>query len=312
MSSKSKDTYYFSHDCNARRDPKIIALRSVYGAEGYGWWWILLEILREQEDYQIDISRKFAYSSLATEFGITREKCIEFIQACIDDFELLATDDTYIYSESMRRRMEMANEKRKKLSERGKRGADATNQKKVGKPAQATETPGTSEENCRLSDGTSEKKAGNERKGKEIKGNERKVKEDVEGGNEPFAASAAPPHGANDEPDMKALEKKQKAMTERMAVFRTECHAWVAVYGQDMLKEFYDYWREANKSKTKMKWELERTWSLKGRLETWAKNSLKWDKKTATNEQQLSAETTAAIQAQRYATIEEKYGAAIG
>ena len=34
--TNEKDAYFFSHDCNARNDPKILALRSVYGAEGYG------------------------------------------------------------------------------------------------------------------------------------------------------------------------------------------------------------------------------------------------------------------------------------
>tara|TARA_R100000742_G_C4279010_1_gene102656 strand:- start:3640 stop:4266 length:627 start_codon:yes stop_codon:yes gene_type:complete len=36
-----------------------------------------------------------------------------------------------------------------------------------------------------------------------------------------------------------------------------------------MQKEFFDYWRETNKSKTKMRWELEKTWNLKARLQRW-------------------------------------------
>ena len=40
--TNEKDAYFFSHDCNARNDPKILALRSVYGARGTGctscWW----------------------------------------------------------------------------------------------------------------------------------------------------------------------------------------------------------------------------------------------------------------------------------
>jgi len=38
-------------------------------------------------------------------------------------------------------------------------------------------------------------------------------------------------------------------------------------------KEFIDYWTEWNKSGTKMRFELERTWDLKRRLERWASNS---------------------------------------
>ncbi|MBV4438680.1 DUF4373 domain-containing protein [Clostridium tyrobutyricum] len=32
-----KETYYFLHDYNARNDPKIPAMISKYGAEGYGY-----------------------------------------------------------------------------------------------------------------------------------------------------------------------------------------------------------------------------------------------------------------------------------
>lgn len=41
-------------------------------------------------------------------------------------------------------------------------------------------------------------------------------------------------------------------------------------YETSMLNEFYDYWSEPNKSKTKMRWELQPTWDLKRRLKTWA------------------------------------------
>ena len=52
-----------------------------------------------------------------------------------------------------------------------------------------------------------------------------------------------------------------------------------------MLREFYDYWREPNKSKTKMKFELQETWDLKLRLIKWEKNQEKFNKgkKTETN-----------------------------
>lgn len=41
-----KETYYFSHDLNARNDPKILILRSVYGLEGYRRYWVLIGRLR--------------------------------------------------------------------------------------------------------------------------------------------------------------------------------------------------------------------------------------------------------------------------
>tara|TARA_R110000744_G_scaffold196593_1_gene315881 strand:+ start:10614 stop:11279 length:666 start_codon:yes stop_codon:yes gene_type:complete len=45
------------------------------------------------------------------------------------------------------------------------------------------------------------------------------------------------------------------------------------------LKAFTDYWTEPNKSNTKMKYELQRTWSTELRINNWAKNTKKWSTK---------------------------------
>ena len=37
-----------------------------------------------------------------------------------------------------------------------------------------------------------------------------------------------------------------------------------------MVRAFFDYWSELNKSETKMRYELEKTWELPKRLVTWA------------------------------------------
>ena len=49
-------------------------------------------------------------------------------------------------------------------------------------------------------------------------------------------------------------------------------------YDESILNGFIDYWTEPNKSKSKMKFELEKTWETKRRLKTWAANQKKWDK----------------------------------
>ena len=45
---------------------------------------------------------------------------------------------------------------------------------------------------------------------------------------------------------------------------------FVSKYGKEMVRAFFDYWSEPNKSHTKMRFELERTWDVKRRLKTWA------------------------------------------
>jgi len=49
-------------------------------------------------------------------------------------------------------------------------------------------------------------------------------------------------------------------------------------YEESILNGFIDYWTEPNKSNTKMKYELNKTWETKRRLKTWAANQKKWDK----------------------------------
>lgn len=44
-------------------------------------------------------------------------------------------------------------------------------------------------------------------------------------------------------------------------------------YSLDLINEFLDYWTEPNKSGTKMRWELEKTWDTARRLKTWASRS---------------------------------------
>jgi hypothetical protein len=117
----SKEAYYFSHDANARQDPKISALMSVYGAEGYGWYWILVEMLREQSDYTLDKQGKYTFNALAMQMHCKRDAAEKFVHDCIEEFELFDTDGVKFWSNSLLRRMAMREElsqKRKKAAEK--------------------------------------------------------------------------------------------------------------------------------------------------------------------------------------------------
>lgn len=105
----SKKTYYFRHDMNAHHDPKVKAMMSVYGAEGYGWWWIILEVMAQEEGGRISIAKKYDIPSLATSLpNCSTDKCREFINDCITDFELFKTDGDKISSDRLDRDLEIA------------------------------------------------------------------------------------------------------------------------------------------------------------------------------------------------------------
>jgi len=74
------------------------------------------------------------------------------------------------------------------------------------------------------------------------------------------------------EKEIKEKEIKVNDIEERKLKFAETIKPYLEVYKRDTLKEFYDYWTEPNPSNTKFKQELQKTWSLKSRLERWVKN----------------------------------------
>src|SRR5665647_542659 len=110
----AKDAYYFSHDSNARNDPKILAMRSVYKSSGYGWYWIIVEMMRDQSEYKIDIRSKYVWDAFALEMQCKAEESQAYIKDCIEEFKLFETDTQYIWSESLIRRMQFKEEKSEK------------------------------------------------------------------------------------------------------------------------------------------------------------------------------------------------------
>src|SRR4051812_24352550 len=94
-----KDVFWLRHDCNARRDPKILRVRGKYGARGYGIFWMVVEILREQSGYSMAMDD---IDVLCLEVGETAELVSEVIQYCFT-VGLFESDGASWYSPSLRR-----------------------------------------------------------------------------------------------------------------------------------------------------------------------------------------------------------------
>lgn len=71
----------------------------------------------------------------------------------------------------------------------------------------------------------------------------------------------------------KTKEEIAAATEKRKEKFYQELVPYVATYGKDMIRKFYDYWSETNKSKTRMRCETEKTWDLNLRLQNWARRN---------------------------------------
>lgn len=81
-----KDAYYFPHFCNARHDRKITRLRKELGIEGYGIFFMLLEVLRDQTDLKYPLDD---IDLLADEFGTSEPK----VRTVICNYQLFKIDE---------------------------------------------------------------------------------------------------------------------------------------------------------------------------------------------------------------------------
>lgn len=97
------NTYYFPHDYNARRDPKIIRLIRDLKMDGYGTFWSVVEMLYDSGGFLLE-SEIPAY---AWELRISEDN----LKSVIYDYGLFKIEDGRITSDSALRRLEVRAEK---------------------------------------------------------------------------------------------------------------------------------------------------------------------------------------------------------
>lgn len=115
-----KDSYYFSHDSNARNDEKILMLRAEHGWEGYGIFWALIEMMFENEETCLSHDK---VRGIALSYNIDITLLQNVIDTCIKE-KLFESDGEKFWSNSLRRRKTKFLESRQKKSEAGKKGME--------------------------------------------------------------------------------------------------------------------------------------------------------------------------------------------
>jgi hypothetical protein len=143
--------YYFQHDYNAAYDEKIMYLRSIFGMEGYGLYWYIIELMHQNPDSKL---RCKLINGLAYQLNIEIEKLNCFYDNCIE-IGLFVTDGQFYWSDRVLINKELQEEKRKIKSFAGKKGMES----RWGV---------ITENNIAIT---------KDNKGKEIKGKESKIKE---------------------------------------------------------------------------------------------------------------------------------------
>jgi len=97
-----KDTFYFSHDYNARNDAKIKNLIRKHGINGYGIFWAIVEDL-----YNNANALPTDYESIAYDLRSDAET----VKSIISDFDLFVFDGNNFGSVSIEKRLNERNEK---------------------------------------------------------------------------------------------------------------------------------------------------------------------------------------------------------
>ena len=235
-----RDVDYFPHECNHGRKMHIIQKK--YKNDGYAAWFKLLEELGKANNHYIDISDETTLMFLASTFDIEEELTISILT----DLAKLGAIDKYlfeeynvIWSEKFVNSIEDAYRKRKqKLFTKN----DILELYK----------PSIPRGNPPIPRGLDEK----EPKNGQTDGNQAevipkvkysKVKESKE-------------------------DKSKEDIVARKLKFSSTLQPFLDTYGKELLNDFYRYRTEPNKSNSKFRQELERTWDLERRLGTWSKN----------------------------------------
>lgn len=132
----AKDAYWFRHDSNARLDPKILMMMAVYGYEGYGLFWAIIEFLRDQDEYKYKVPEKYGFMLMAGAISYDKDKLKEFIDDCVFEFDLLVFDGDNLYSNALIDRMGKWETKKKN----GAKGGRPKVKKKPNQNLNKTET----------------------------------------------------------------------------------------------------------------------------------------------------------------------------
>ena len=101
----------------------MLALRSKWSVTGYGYYMMILEMMREQSNFMLEHCLSTT-RALAYEFRINESEVTDYLNDCADA-GLFCISDDFIWSESFVKRMEKMTKKEISRSEKAKKAANA-------------------------------------------------------------------------------------------------------------------------------------------------------------------------------------------
>jgi hypothetical protein len=114
----AKDGFYFPHFSNSRHDRKIKRIIKELGVEGYGLYFMTLEVLREQTDFKYPLSD---IDLLADDFNTSEAK----LKTVVMSYDLFQVDlDNNFFSEKFLENMQPYLKMKEQRSLAGKKSAE--------------------------------------------------------------------------------------------------------------------------------------------------------------------------------------------
>ena len=106
---------WFPHDATMRNDPKIRAVRSKFGNEGYAVWCYLLETLTDADGFELEWS-ELNRELLAGDFGVSTVETLEAIVAYLGKVQLVALEGSKLTCPNLKVRLSPVLAAREKAS----------------------------------------------------------------------------------------------------------------------------------------------------------------------------------------------------
>lgn len=120
----SKEAFYFTHDYESTNDPKIQALLGEFGAQGYGIYWRVVEMLHSDSNHKLPF-KKYLFLAIAKQMLTSVEQIEAIIDQCINVFELFSSNDDFFWSNRVLRNFELRAQLSEKRAIAGRAGAIA-------------------------------------------------------------------------------------------------------------------------------------------------------------------------------------------
>lgn len=233
-----KQTFYFSHDYNARDDEKIMNMLSDLGMEWYWLYWALIELLA-QNNWKISLdSVKGLWYKLICDN--------ELITKLLHSYNLFIIDkeENIFYSKRLLEHLNKRDEEKEKKSKAWKKGMA----KRWGK-----DNTVITQNNTVIT---------NDNKGKESKINNTIINDSI---------------SEKDFFELFINKNKEKILEFVNSIYEQNYFQIEdkKILLKEILK-FADYWLEKWKTAKKYRWEKEKTFELFKRLRTWFNNYKEW------------------------------------